>query len=121
MNKKELYLKTADYLEANPHLFDFDISEVPECGSPGCILGTMAMLEGVKAGESVFDFEQEYFDGFGGFLIHEMLPVSLGIGSINSVDHVVITLRKLAEQEPDEKPELTTWDKCAWKPNEVAA
>jgi hypothetical protein len=46
-------LKTADLFERKPHLYSYRNIEVPECGTPGCMLGYIGMYLGVKKGSFV--------------------------------------------------------------------
>lgn len=43
-------LKAADWIENNPHLYAFRKAEVPECGSPGCMVGWVGSFAGYRAG-----------------------------------------------------------------------
>jgi hypothetical protein len=63
MNVREAILKAAATIEANPRAFDFDgVVPVPECGTPGCALGWIALLAGVErlnvAGRIYWDHAQ---------------------------------------------------------------
>jgi hypothetical protein len=48
MNIRQAVLKAADHIERNPHLYEFYRNEVPECGTPGCMLGWIGHFLGVK-------------------------------------------------------------------------
>lgn len=50
MNIRDAILKAADHLEANPQLWDFCSSTVPDCGTPGCAAGWIGHFRGVPAG-----------------------------------------------------------------------
>lgn len=49
MTPKQLAYKTADYIEANPELYDFMKVTIPKRGSPGCVIGLAGMLAGDKS------------------------------------------------------------------------
>lgn len=42
-------LKAADHIEANPGSFDYSSLKVPDCGTPGCALGWIAVFRGHSA------------------------------------------------------------------------
>jgi hypothetical protein len=48
MNIRQAILKAADHIEQNPHLYEFYQNEVPECGTPGCMLGWIGHFLGVR-------------------------------------------------------------------------
>lgn len=45
--------QAADVIEIEPSRYDFDRCVVPECGTPGCMLGLMGVFLGYQAGEIV--------------------------------------------------------------------
>lgn len=49
MNLQNTYLLTADFIEQYPNRYDFQADRIPECGSPGCIIGTAGLVQGLKA------------------------------------------------------------------------
>jgi len=54
VNIREAILRAADALEANPSLFKYHATRVPECGSPGCLVGLIACFAGYAPGTRVF-------------------------------------------------------------------
>lgn len=54
MNIRDAILKAADWIEKNPALFDFEVCEVPACGSPGCAIGWIGHFMGRNAGYTGF-------------------------------------------------------------------
>ena len=65
MNAYEATLATADLFERRPELFKFSNLFVPECGSPGCIIGYFdafmgrpsgTLIDGESLGVSRLDF-----------------------------------------------------------------
>lgn len=57
MNIYNPIMKAADHIEANPALFDFQSTEIPRCGTPGCALGWIGHFMGRPAELS----KDEYF------------------------------------------------------------
>jgi hypothetical protein len=60
-NLKAATLKAADFIEANPKLFDFGETDVPHtCKSPGCALGWIhhfSKIKGTKYGPKSYVIE----------------------------------------------------------------
>jgi hypothetical protein len=48
MNIRQAILKAADLIESRPELYAFYQNEVPECGTPGCMLGWIGHFLGVS-------------------------------------------------------------------------
>lgn len=60
MNRYEVSIATADFLESNPGRYRFMAGWVPKPTEPyGCILGHMGRIAGVQAGAPVWDVSQE--------------------------------------------------------------
>ena len=54
MNIYNAILKAADHIERNPHLYDFYRSNVPNCGTPGCMLGWIGHFMGIPKGANIY-------------------------------------------------------------------
>lgn len=50
MNIREAILKAADWIEKNPHLYNFDRTRVPDCNTPGCMVGWIGHFMGYEPG-----------------------------------------------------------------------
>lgn len=48
-------LQTVALLRERPELFDYWETNVPECGSPGCVIGLIGCLSGVTPGVDIDD------------------------------------------------------------------
>ena len=46
-------MKAANHIEKNPGIFEYSISNIPRCGSPGCALGWIGYFAGEPAGKQV--------------------------------------------------------------------
>ena len=53
MNLREAILKTADLIERDPGMWNYDYPFIPPCGSPGCALGFIGMFMGYQDGDCV--------------------------------------------------------------------
>lgn len=51
-------LRTADHIEQHPELFKFIKSTVPECGTPGCLLGWIGHFLGMTPGRCISELKQ---------------------------------------------------------------
>jgi hypothetical protein len=50
MNVRDAILKAADHIERNPQAYNFWKTDVPDCGTPGCMLGWIAASAGQAVG-----------------------------------------------------------------------
>lgn len=50
MNIYQAMMLAADQIERSPDLYDFQKVTVPECGTPGCMIGWTGAFLGLKAG-----------------------------------------------------------------------
>ena len=48
MNIREAILKAADHVQTHQDMWCYSLSEVPECGSPGCALGWIGHFANIK-------------------------------------------------------------------------
>lgn len=55
MNIYNAIMKAADHIEMKPYLYDFMHTTVPDCGTPGCMLGWIGHFAGVPVGSDVLD------------------------------------------------------------------
>lgn len=53
LDVRSAILKAADWIEKNPSKYSFQSTRIPECGSPGCMIGFIGMFAGCKG--NVFD------------------------------------------------------------------
>ena len=53
MNLREAILKTADLIECDPVIWNYDYSFIPPCDTPGCALGLIGMFMGYQEGDCV--------------------------------------------------------------------
>ncbi len=59
MNIRAAILEAADHIEANPALFKFFSTNVPECGTPGCAIGWIGhFFDAQQIGENVGVFSE---------------------------------------------------------------
>lgn len=50
MNVYSAIMKAADHVEREPSLYEFRNVRVPDCGSPGCMLGWIGYFLGIRPG-----------------------------------------------------------------------
>ena len=50
-------LLAADHIEQHPELFRFTKCRIPECGTPGCLLGWIGHFLGMAPGQSILGLE----------------------------------------------------------------
>jgi len=102
MNKRTLYLKTADYIEKHPELYRFGNISVPDCGSEGCYIGLMGMIACRRKGEIIDKTSRDLLGMEHGKFYDELRRVSKeGLVSMNAVG-AAEDLRALAAEEPHE-------------------
>lgn len=53
MDIRQAILATADLFDRNPELWNFDIVDVPACGTPGCAAGYIGYFMGWKVGDPI--------------------------------------------------------------------
>lgn len=58
MNIRSAILAAADWIEKNPDLYNFHNTRIPDCKTPGCLLGWIGVFAGIKKGEGVNSVEK---------------------------------------------------------------
>jgi hypothetical protein len=48
VNTYDAIMKAADQIESDPGIWDYWVTHVPPCGSPGCAIGLIAQAMGVR-------------------------------------------------------------------------
>jgi hypothetical protein len=78
VNLYEAFMKAADHIESRPHLFNFDLYEMPgTCNTPGCALGWVGFFSGLE-------FSHQGFIG----VRTDVSPQMLGIRSTEFYDRM---------------------------------
>lgn len=61
MNIYDAVMRAADHIERNPHLFNFVRSYVPDCNTPGCLMGWVGHFMGLRTGTLAWDGVARHF------------------------------------------------------------
>ena len=127
-NIRDAILRTAALFETRPAAFDYYATQVPpDCGTPGCVIGHIALAAGLPTGTNVHDAALcGTLFGAGPLEVYERL---YGLGGYwqGSADVAARALRAYADKyHPAEVskvivPEAGSWDLIPWQPKKVRA
>ncbi|MEE8382692.1 MAG: hypothetical protein V3R78_12545 [Thermodesulfobacteriota bacterium] len=90
---------TADYIDNHPDEYSYSAIRVPDCGSPGCVIGLAGMIRGISIGEHVGSSCEEIL-GINDFELYEKMskvPISISAGDWSGTDNVSKCLRHIAD------------------------
>lgn len=128
MNIRDAILKTATLFRDLPKSFNYYSTKVPpECGSPGCVIGHIALQMGVPAGMFVHSPQCQSLFGVDHATLYRRLFELTNGRKMWTRDARVASdaLRLYADQyHPAEVskvivPEAGSWDLIPWQPKQV--
>ena len=105
---RQAILRAADWIEKNPSDYSFGSCEVPECGTPGCMVGWIGHFLGIEKGKHfVWDYPCNYGERgitpiigcHAGTFINRIRPlVPRQFDIYANAKHAAIALRAYAEK-----------------------
>jgi hypothetical protein len=78
MNIREAILKAATFIRQNPSAYKFSNNVIPECGTPGCMMGWIFSILGHRG--QVFSFAPAVLGVTGGEFIHRVSRIQDALG-----------------------------------------